>query len=141
MKLPDSEKATVWVVVTIAVCALLWLIGIATASARTMSPEACRGISEDMAVIAEMRDAGKDQQGVAELVDRVLRPHLGEEDSYVQFETDITFMVGMVAVIYESKLAPREISRNAYAACIKSGYGVSYYANDLQGFHNLKEVM
>lgn len=129
MKIRDEEKMLLWVIVSIALCALLWLVSLA-ATARPMTPEACRGIAQDMAVIAEMRDDGKDQQSVVELVERVLRPHMGESDSYVQFETDITFMVGMVAVIYDSEYTPAQVEQSAYSSCSKYGYGVSYYAND-----------
>lgn len=126
---PFNENNLVYVIAAVALVALLWLLGLGLAQARSMSVEECRGIALDMRTIAEMRDDGKDAQSVAELVDKVLRPHLGEEGSYVQFETDISFMVGIVRVIYDSAFTPAQIEESAYSSCSKYGYGVSYRAN------------
>jgi uncharacterized protein YsxB (DUF464 family) len=126
MKPSDSEKTLIWVIVCIAVCALLWLIGLGMASAveRRMSTTQCTNIANDIYVIAQMRDLQKDQAEVAMLVERVLSPHLGEEDSYIQYQSDIQLMVDLVKPIYESQMTPEQIAEMMFDVCQKSGFGV-----------------
>lgn len=137
MKLP-SERAIVFVIAAIGVAALLWLIAIA-AYARPMSNVECAAIANDAGAIAQMRDRHEDASSVQELTDKILREHLGEPDSYIQFETDITFMVQLVPLIYASEMSAKDIAEAVYVSCRKHGYGVGYRVNELQPekFHKL----
>lgn len=125
-KTTDSEKLYIWVILCIAVVFCVWLFAMATAYARPMSNNECKAIAQDMEVIAQMRDSKVAIKTTEQFVEDGLRPHMGEEASYVQFETDIAFMVDMVQVIYDSKMTPTAIAQSAYGVCREHGYGVGY---------------
>jgi hypothetical protein len=140
LKPDDSEKVYVWVVICLVVVAILWLVGIATANARPMSNLECGGIANDMGAVAQLRDQGAPQADVEALMDEVLRPHLGEEGSYIQFETDIEFMVSMVPLIYSSKMEPKAIAESAYKSCTKYGFGIAYRINKLEEMSSVRRA-
>lgn len=126
-KTTDSEKLYIWVVICLAVVFCVWLFAIATAyaSERQMSTNNCRAISEDLYVVAQMRDQQRDEKAVAELVESVLTPHLGEEGSYIQYQTDIVLMVSMVHAIYASAVPAKQIAAWAFETCQEHGFGVN----------------
>ncbi len=126
-KTTDSEKLYIWIVVCLAAVFCVWLLAIATAYAteRQMSTNNCRAIAEDLYVVAQMRDQQKDETEVAELVERVLTPHLGEEGSYIQYQTDIVLMVSMVHAIYTSVVPAKQIGQWAFETCQEHGFGVN----------------
>jgi hypothetical protein len=127
MKPNDSEKVFLWVLGVIGAVAIGWLflIGNSHAAVRRMSEAHCAAITNDIYVIAQMRDLQKDRDEVAKLVEQVLSPHLGEEDSYIQYQSDIQLMVDLVAPIYESKMTAEQIAETMYANCKNAGFGVN----------------
>lgn len=125
-KTTDSEKLYIWVILCVAICFVVWLFAMAIAYARPMSNDECKGIAQDMEAIAQMRDAKVTIETTKQFVDDNLRPHLGEPDSYIQYESDIEFMVGMVQIIYDSKMTAQAIAQSAYGVCRTHGYGVGY---------------
>jgi len=126
-KTTDSEKLYIWVVICLAVMFCVWLLAISTAMAteRQMSTTNCQGIANDLYVVAQMRDAQKDEKEVEALVERVLTPHLGEEGSYIQYQTDIVLMVSMVHAIYTSAVPAKQIAQWAFDTCQEHGFGVN----------------
>lgn len=126
-KTTDSEKLYIWVIICLAAVFCCWLLAISLsyAAERQMSHDNCRAIANDLYVVAQMRDAQKDETEVAALMERVLTPHLGEEGSYIQYQSDIVLMVSMVHAIYKSVVPAQQIGQWAFATCQEHGFGVN----------------
>lgn len=127
-KTTDSEKLYIWVILCLAIVFCVWLFAIATAyaSERMMSETHCQAIANDLYVVAQMRDAQKDEKEVTELVERMMTQHLGEEGNYIQYQSDIVLMTRIVHAIYASpQVDAKAIGQWAFATCQEHGFGIN----------------